>query len=333
MKEFYRFNPVRDREGEVSRYHRVYADDRDFKINPRLMQQLQLNTCRETTPEGKALWLYLRLCRILKYDEGYYYDGYRKHPNDDPYTSFKIVGDVTAETPVTCFNFARIAVKLLNQIQGVHALMIAVGDNIGHFRFGYYTDKVSVDAEPSSACNHYNDMSRVKLGIEPQGLKVYNGKFLMGQLQKRMTPQMLAQPQGLRPFIDAIRNMRTFPKHTQVNLNYLIQELKAQGVDGAGVVQFLFDMNRHFSQPPYCFMRMALNADASPDYRNLHPLLLVRESGGRKIFQIDLQTLDLEELSSAIYHQARQSGKLILPYDEANGIVSHPTNFELGLER
>ncbi len=325
---------MRDREGEVSRYHRAFVDDKDFKVHPRLMQQLRVDTCPETTPEGKALWLYFRLCQLLKYDEGYYYDGYRKHPNDDPFASFSLVGDVTVETPVTCFNFSRIAVKLLNRIQGVHALMIAVGDNYGHFRFGYYTDKVSVDAEPSSSSNHFNDMARVKLGIKPQGLKVYDGETLMEQLMERLAPQMLVQPQGdLQPLLAALQSTQKLPTHTRIDIRHLVPELKTQGVDGSAVLQFLFDMNRHFAQPPYCFMRMALNTAASQDYRNLQPLLLVRESGGQRIFQIDLQTLDLEELSPAIYREARQNGKLVLPFDESVGRVNRRSIFEMGLER
>lgn len=325
---------MRDREGEVSRYHRKFVDDKNFTVNPRLIQQLHVETCPETTPEGRALWLYFRLCQLLKYDEGYYYNDYRKHPNDDPFASFNIVGDVTAETPVTCFNFARIAVKLLNKIQGVHALMIAVGDNNGHFRFGYYTDKVSVDAEPSTQTNHFNDMARVKLGIAPQGLMVYHGKSIMEQLMARLAPKMLVQPQAsLRPYIDAIRTMQTIPNPTKINPQYLVQELKAQGVDGSSTVQFFFDLNRHLVQPPFRFVRMALNADSSKDFRNLQPQLLLREREGQNIFQIDLQTLNMEELPPAIYRQAWQSGKLLPQHDEIDGRVNRLINFELGLER
>ena len=333
-QDFYRFNPMRDHEGEVSRYHRAFVDDKDFTVNPKFIEQLRVDTCPETTPEGRALWLYFRLCQLLKYDEGYYYNDYRKHPNDDPFASFNIVGDVTAETPVTCFNFARIAVKLLNRIQGVHALMIRVGENFGHFRFGYYTDKVSVDAEPSSRINHFNDMARVKLGIVPQGLKVYNGEPIMAQLMARLAPKMLVKPQAsLRPYIEALGTVQTIPNPTKINPQYLVQELKAQGVDGASAVQFFFDLNRHLAQPPFRFVRMALNADSSKDFRNLQPQLLVREREGQNIYQIDLQTLYTEELLPEIYRQAWQSGKLLPQHDEIEGSVNRLINFERGLER
>ncbi len=326
-KDFYRFDPVRTRDGAVSKFHRAYVDDEDFTVSPRLMQQLGWDTCPETTPEGKALWLYFRLCQLLKYDEGYYYSDFRHNPNDFPFGSLAVAGKVTAETPITCFNFSRIAVKLLNQIEGVHALMIAVGSNLGHFRFGYYTDKVSVDAEPTSPHNHYNDMTRVKLGIEPQGLKVFNGKFIMEQLMERIAPQMLVQPQpGIQQYLDIIQAEYKIPATTKVDLRHLMHELKTEGMDGSSVVQFLLDMNRHFAQPPYVFMRAA-TVDSTDDYRNLQSHLFVREK--QKIFKINLQTLDLEELVGADYQQMVENGKLVQPHDSAD----RRKMFERGLER
>ncbi len=330
-KDFYRFDPVRTRDGAVSKFHREYVDDEDFTLSPRLLQQLGLDTCPETTPEGKALWVYFRLCQILKYDEGYYYSDFRHNPNDNPFGSVSIAGKVTAETPVTCFNFSRIAVKLLNQIEGVHALMISVGSNLGHFRFGYYTDKVSVDAEPSSPHNHYNDMTRVKLGIEPQGLKVFNGKFIMEQLMERMAPQLLVPQQGIQPYLDMIQAEYKIPATTKIDLRHLMNELKAEGLDGSSTVQLLLDVNRHFAQPPYQFMRVA-TVDSSETYRNLQPKLLVREK--QDIFQIDLTTLDLAPLPFEEYQATFNDGKMLQPYESIPGSnhVRRKT-FEQGLER
>lgn len=331
-KDFYRFKPVCDRAGNVSKFHREYVDDEDFTVNPRLMQQLKLDTCTETTPEGRALWLYFRLCQLLKYDEGYYYSDFRHNLNDYPFGSVRVAGDVTAETPVTCFNFSRIAVKLLNQIEGVHALMISVGSNLGHFRFGYYTDKVSVDAEPSVAKNHYNDMTRVKLGIEPQGLKVFNGKFIMEQLMERLAPQMLPKPQqGLQPYLDIVQAEFKVPATTKIDLRHLMNELKAEGIDASSAVQLLSDMNRHFAQPPYYFMRAA-TVDSNEDFRNLQPKLLVREK--RTIFQIDLATFDVAELPLAEYQATLKDGKLIQPHESEPGANAvRRKTFEMGLER
>ena len=64
-KEIYRFDPICDREGKPSRYHKLFVDDEDFTINPTLLKQINFDNCRETTPEGRALWLYIRLCQIL----------------------------------------------------------------------------------------------------------------------------------------------------------------------------------------------------------------------------------------------------------------------------
>lgn len=322
---------MRNREGELSRYDRQFIDDQSFTINPRLMQQLKLETCPETSPEGRALWLYLRLCQVLKYDEGYYYNEYRRHPNDDPYASFNLVDQVTAETPVTCFNFSRIAVKLLNRIPGVHALMIALGTNAGHFRFGYYTDRVSVDAEPSAADDHFNDMARVKLGIAPQGLKVFEGEPLMQRLMQRIVPPMLAKTrQSLQQYLKILQSITPAKNPPQIKIEYLVEALREQGVDGSSTVQLLFDMNRKFRQPPYQFARVAL-VDKSHNCNDVAPLLLVRE--GPEISQIDLQTLELAPLSFADYRLARQRGLLISPHDEIVGTMMREQNAAPEMDR
>lgn len=320
--EFYRFDPIRDRSGHLTEFHQRFTDEKDFNVNPRLLEQLALDTCPETTPEGKALWLYLRLCQVLKYDEGNFYRDYRHNPNDDPYDSFKVAGSITAETPVTCFNFSRIAVKLLNQIPGVHALMIAFGKNKGHFRFGYYTDKVSVDAEPTTPKNHYNDLARVKLGIKPQGLVIFNGYETMRELADRIVPQMLAQSQrDLREYMKMLHRLSQLPQTPQIAVEDLVEALQQQGIDGATTVQLLFDMNKKFSQPPYQFVRTGLLNDAG----KVQPQLLVRS--GQEIARVDLDTLHVSHLPVATYEATVRRGELIY----ADGDELRRQNFEQGL--
>ncbi|MCQ2382214.1 MAG: hypothetical protein MJ054_02815, partial [Clostridia bacterium] len=70
-EEFYRFNPLLDRNGKPSKYHHYFVDDNNFNVNSTLIEQIDFSSCRETTAEGRAIWLYIRLCQLLQYDEGY----------------------------------------------------------------------------------------------------------------------------------------------------------------------------------------------------------------------------------------------------------------------
>ena len=305
-QQFYRFDPVCDRDGHPTRVHWRFEDQHDFALHPKLLEQLDLASCPETTPEGRALWVYLRLCQVLKYDEGNFYHAFRNNPNDNVYDSLAVVGDVTAETPVTCFNFSRIAVKLLNQIPGVTALMIALGKNVGHLRFGYYTDKVSVDAEPTTARNHFNDLARVKLGIEPQGLRIFNGYEIMNPLMRRVAPPMLAKAQrGLHEYLQVLADLPPVEKHTQIDMRHLVAALKEQGVDGATLVQLLLDMNRQCDQPPYQIARAGYTDLGG----TVKPQLLVRAA--RQLCQIDLDTLAVEDLSWEAYYHATRGCRLV----------------------
>lgn len=285
-KDFYRFDPVRTRLGNVSKYENRFQDEKDFKVNPVLLEQIKFDDCQETTPEGKALWLYVRLCQLMKYDEGNFYAKQRQDFNDDPYKSFNFVENITADTPTTCFNFSRIAVKLLNEFAGVNALMIAVGCNQGHFRFGYYTDKVSVDAEPITAHQHYNDLARIKLGIKPQGLLTIEGGPLMEELKSRIvTPMLEKSEKGLQPYLDIVSS---YDKERlgmpDFRIDYLVEELKKQGIDGSTTIQLLLDMNRKFLVQPYHLSRMAINVEHG---MKVSPQLMVTERDKRLLIDLD----------------------------------------------
>ena len=311
------FNPVGNRSGKASPYHHLYVDEEEFQVNPKLLKQLNLAACPDRTPEGRALYVYLRLCQVLQYDEGFFYREHRKNLNDNYQDSFQAVEQVTAETPVTCFNFARIAVNLLNQIDGVRAMIIAVGKNRGHFRFGYYTDKVAVDAEPTMtqrvepvlghSGENFNDMARMKLGIKPRGLNVFYGKDLMSELMVKILPDLLmANRTSLRDYQHWLRRV-----HTQDQINYfdiktMVANLKQQGISGAALLQFLVNVNYTFVGANYRIMRVGkVSADGK-----VNPQLLMRRN--QQIYQIDLTQMTVDDLSVAEFFTLMRQKSLIL---------------------
>lgn len=299
INPFYRFEKISNSQGRESMLAFPYHDKQDFTVNPKLLAQLDLASCPETTPEGKAVWLYTKLCNLLKYDERNFYRQKRDNANGDAFKSFDLVGAVTTDTPTTCFNFSRIAVKLLNQIKGVNATLIALGTNFGHFRFGFYTDKVSVDAEPLTPINGYNDLARVKLGIPPSGLRAIYGEALMQELVEQVAvPMVNENKQDLQAYLQALRAIPSDEKHIQIDIKELLAELKGSGVDGASTVQLLINMNRQFAQRPYKLARVGKVSD-----NGVLPQLLVREDDN--ISQIDLDDLSIaplpkQELTTAL---------------------------------
>lgn len=291
INPFYHFEIIRDSQGNAAMYSHTYQDDADFEINPQLLAQLDLDACHETTPEAQAVWLYTKLCNVLKYDEGYFYSQRREHPNDDPFASFDLVEQVTADTPTTCFNFSRIAVKLLNQIKGVHATIIAEGNNRGHFRFGFYTDRVSVDAEAVSDLDGFSDMARVKLGIPPVGLRpIYGAELVQKLITQTAEPLLQANKQGLHEYLRILQEIPAATEQVQIDLEELLAEFRASGIDGSSTVQVLMNMNRQFAQRPYLLARVGKVVE-----NEVFPELLVRGDNG--LLQIDLNDLTATPLT------------------------------------
>ena len=320
-EKIYRFDPVGDREGKPSPYHHEFKDDQDFIVNPTLIKQIGWENCHESTPEGKALWLYMRLCQLFKYDEGIFFSSHRNHPNDDPYQSFNIADKTTANTLTTCFNFSRIAVKLLNQIEGVHALMIAVGLNQGHFRFGYYTDQVTVDAEPTSPHHHYNDMARVKLGLAPVGLQVLHGQALMQDLEKRIIPTMLPKlTPDLKEQIAWLKDETKLPEPEQIKLRPLVDNLRKNQIDGATTLQVLIDLNKRYEKAPYKMIRAA-----AINNKKIEPQLLIRKQNN--LARIDLKTIELSNLPVPTFDAAFGHGDMVYADDGAEDYL----DFVIGL--
>lgn len=305
INPFYHFEIIRDSQGNAAMFAHPYQDDADFEINPQLLQQLDLAACHETTPEAQAVWVYTKLCNVLQYDEGYFYSQRRGHPNDDPFASFDLVERVTADTPTTCFNFSRIAVKLLNQIKGVHATIIAEGSNRGHFRFGFYTDRVSVDAEAVSDIDGFSDMARVKLGIPPVGLRaIYGAELVQKLITQTAEPLLQANKQGLHEYRRILQKIPAAAEPVQIDIKELLAEFRAGGIDGSSAVQVLMDMNRQFAQRPYLLARVGKVVE-----NEVFPELLVRGDNG--LLQIDLNDLTATPLSGQELGDAIRNATMI----------------------
>ncbi len=287
MNPFYTFQKIQQHNGQQSYIAQTYRDPCDFKINPQLLKALALEHCPATSSEGQALWVYTRLCSVLQYDEGYMYQERRDHPNDDPLRSFGVVEQVTPATPTTCYNFARIAVKLLNQIPGINATIIAAGKNLGHFRFGFYSDRVSADVEAINAVGPYNDLARAKLGFLPRGLRVIYGEQLVDKLlAEEVAPWLQKRPKPLSQYVSTVKKHRCLLAKQPFNLSLLLKILKQHGITGTDAVQVLLKLNTTFDQT-YVIARAGRVTD-----QGVIPYLLVRLND--KIVAIDLANLSMK---------------------------------------
>ncbi len=335
LKSNYQAGLVGDRDGNPSSYHHLYVDEENFTINPKLMKELKLETCPEKTPEGKALWLYVRLCQLLKYDETYYFNDTRKNPNHRIDESFQIVGDVTAETPTTCFNFSRIAVKLLNRIPGVRAAMIGIGNAelpFQHLRFAYCTDRVKVDAEPTGPINHFNDLTLVKLGLAPEGLKFNEGEALMESIAPRIYDSMLASTREYyQDYLTCLRQQPTEQKPKTFAIVPLVAAAKKYGLDGNSLVQVLHNLKHQVEQSPFDKM---LRVGLVTETGEIMPQLLLRKKF--ELTKIDLTQMEVHNLPVETYFTNLKQGILVRPDlvtddpSDMNRVTNDSASFSLG---
>ncbi|MCQ2381686.1 MAG: hypothetical protein MJ054_00065 [Clostridia bacterium] len=194
----------------------------------------------------------------------------------------------------------------MNQIDGVHALLIAVGGNRGHFRFGFYTDNISVDAEPTTPCNHFSDLARAKLGLKPQGLKAFNGGEMVQELTNRLTLSMLiSKRRETREYVKYLQQAQPITEPT-IEIDSLVKKLQRINIDGNTAVQLLLNLNRCALIEPSQFVRAAL----LDENNKIKPQLLISEN--KKLKRLNLNNLDITNLPVQECRTAVKNGTMLI---------------------
>ena len=184
----------------------------------------------DLTLEEKIMYIYCNLCNMFSYDDGYFY---RDRIDTDRYTdrfSKEVLEGVKPDTKITCFEFARILSKFINQLDGdVESVVITEGVNRGHFKTGFYTDKVSVmlEAVNSDLKSGTNDFMKIKAGMLPNGIEIISDKFdIMKKAVDKVYPLVLDKKYTIDEYISDFEEYKE-NKPEEVNSSNIEKKLEA----------------------------------------------------------------------------------------------------------
>lgn len=115
-------------------------DEPDWDINDELIKYVYENMPIGLSPEESVIWIYMKLCQTLKYDDS------KVFGLPDNSIDIKKLEGIKPESRVVCFDFARLYAKFINKMLKGNAEAIIVGRQ-GHYCVEVITKNIVAEAE------------------------------------------------------------------------------------------------------------------------------------------------------------------------------------------
>ena len=304
-------------------------DEPEWTVNPKLYEAIYSKMPQNLSLEEQAMYIYCSLCKEFSYDEGYMYRDKLGKLNYSSTFSKEYLEELVPGDKITCYDFARIFSKLVNEINGdIEAVIISEAANQGHFYSGFYTDKVSVELEPiniNGSQDPTNDLMRAKTGLNLRGIRPISDKEkILEEAIKKVYPQVLGkEPSTIQGFLCELKQTQQeeVPNDVKTKLESFIEVMKAKEIYGNEFVQTLEGVRRSsfFGTQLDCAYLGRLE-EKNNEKRYSRKLLLRqkldKENAETLLYLVDSDTLDLSMYTNEEIINKLNSGELI--YESEN---------------
>ena len=279
--------------------------------------------------EEQAMYIYCKMCTIFSYDEGYMYRDKLSKVNYESTFSKEHLENLMPGDKITCYDFSRMYVKLLNELDGdITAVMILEGANEGHALAGFYTENVSATVEAinvASDKDSTNDLMKAKNGIKLKGVKTISDREgIIEQAIDKVYSQILGkQPQSIKEYIQELKSLppkQDVPNDIVLKLQALLETMKSNHIFGNEFAQTLWGIGKtnYFGDTKLeraYLGELQREDDGSEKYKRhillRQPKQKKTEDSSREVYLIDTDTLDLTTCSEENIIAKLNSGELI----------------------
>ena len=236
--EFSWFNPECDR---VIRK----GEEPEWQLNKALQQAIFEGMPQMLTIEEQAMYIYCKMLEQFSYDTGYFYRDYLEENRYSHKFSKEHLESLVPGAKVTCWDFARVFSKLVNEIEGdIEAVILSQGMDEGHFRPGFYTDKVSLTLEAVNVKSAgTNDIAKAKQGLELEGIEIISDREgIISKALQKVYPLVFGKRQiNIKEYVSQLKEI---PEQTDIEdmkgkLQAFIKTMKESRVSGNEAVQLL----------------------------------------------------------------------------------------------
>ena len=236
-----------DAEEQMKSYPIVIGreDEPDWKINDELKEYVYRDMPEGLTSEEKAIWIYMKLCKTLNYDDSRLWEDVSNKIN------ISLLESIRPNSKLICFDFARVYAKLVNSMPDSDIEAKIVGRE-GHFLVNLVSKDIIMTAEATNAISNTNEFFKVKMGLPIEGIHAsYDPRGIIQNSIERFTPLIYKDVHTIKSYIhmlDVIRSEETArdtkTEETELynKLNSLAKTMKENNVSGTesimGIIKF-----------------------------------------------------------------------------------------------
>lgn len=277
--------------------------------------------------EEQALFIYVKLCEVLEYDEEYSYRNEEISSQFSKDFSKEYLETIVPGSKITCYDFSRIFSKFVNELEGdIEAVVISQGTNGGHFLTGFYTDNVQVRLEAINInldghTDPTNDLMKAKNGIKLRGIRAVHDKdeILNDSINKIYGLIYGKDALTIKGFVAELKaqpKVENVPDDLGLKLQSFIDVMKDRGIAGNEFVQTLEGMykSKFFGtsiEKAYIGRRYEQDGE-----KHIQRMMLFRQRGDAEqdkqpLFLIDTSSLELTQPTEQQLIEKLNSGSIL----------------------
>ena len=243
QNKIYGMNKLKNKDESIKR---VIKKDEEPKwiINESLYTCIYNKMPKDVSIEEKIMYIYCKLCKELVYDEGYLYNDEFDGKKYTSKFSKEHLENIKPNSKVTCWDFARIYTKLVNEIDKVDAMILVQNNNGEHFSTLVNTKNISVLLEAINIKNgEANDLMKMKSGLCIEGIEIINDEEgLIKKAVDKVYPYIFGKkPKSIEKYIEKLKNLQeeNYGKDIEKKIQTFINFMKKSNLIGNEAVQAL----------------------------------------------------------------------------------------------
>lgn len=295
---------------------RIIREDEEpeWTINPMLRKAVYEGFPEDGSLEEQAMHIYCKLCGELEYDEGYFYRNRLPQERYAPDFSKEHLENIVPHSKITCWDFSRLFMKLINELDGdIEAVIIATGADEGHYLTGFYTDKVSAMIEAINGKSEgTNDILKAKLGLKFEGFEIISDREgIIENALDTVYPRIFGKTQvRIDEYLNNLRQSQTPSENLEENIESFTQFLKDEGLSGNEAMQML-NVCTKLGFLGDNIQKVFIGKKVEDDYKRFVAITTKDKSKNKPVYVMDTESLDISKQSIKDVKAKLNSGEFV----------------------
>lgn len=183
------------------------GDEPDWEINDELVKYVYKDMPVGLSPEESAIWIYIKLCQVLKYDDS------KVFGLPDNSIDIERLEGIKPESRLVCFDFARLYAKFINKTLEGSAEGVVVGRQ-GHYCVNVITKNIVAEAESVNVIYNTNEFFKVRMGLPIEGFReIHDPQKIIKKAIRKLTPYVYDKPRAMETYLHMLNTIALEEMH------------------------------------------------------------------------------------------------------------------------